>query len=284
MIERNVTLRLGDNVAPARIPISQFDTMWRFIFNILYNSQAWTIPAGATAVLNGRKQDGNVFAISGAIADNKVTVDCDVQMTAVAGPVVCELSIMSGGKVVGTTNFILEVEPAPKAPDDVSSESTLPAYGEILDGIAELTAVPPGGTTGQVLKKASSTDYDMEWGSASGSSVSPYTSNPAALGTASPGSSDNYARGDHVHPKPSAADLGITVPVAASSAPEDLASSAAVGASTKYAREDHKHKKPSASDIGAIAAPSNPTSGQFLVYNGSAWVAQSLPTWQGGNY
>ena len=36
-----------------------------------------------------------------------------------------------------------------------------------------------------------------------------YTSNPAALGTASPGSSTKYAKGDHVHPKPSAADLGV---------------------------------------------------------------------------
>lgn len=45
-------------------------------------------------------------------------------------------------------------------------------------------------------------------GSGGGSSVYPYTSNPAALGTASPGSSANFSRGDHVHPKPSAADIG----------------------------------------------------------------------------
>lgn len=37
-------------------------------------------------------------------------------------------------------------------------------------------------------------------------------------------------------------------------------------------------------DIGAIPAPISPTSGDFLTYNGSAWVAQSLSTWQGGNY
>lgn len=50
-------------------------------------------------------------------------------------------------------------------------------------------------------------------GGGGGGSVSPYTSNPAALGTASPGSSSKYARGDHVHPKPSAADVGaITAP------------------------------------------------------------------------
>lgn len=44
--------------------------------------------------------------------------------------------------------------------------------------------------------------------------------------------------------------------------------------------------KPSytASEVGAIAAPSSPASGAFLVYNGSAWTAQTLATWQGGNY
>lgn len=38
------------------------------------------------------------------------------------------------------------------------------------------------------------------------------------------------------------------------------------------------------SDVGAISAPSSASAGDFLVYNGSAWVAQSLSTWQGGNY
>ena len=79
-------------------------------------------------------------------------------------------------------------------------------------------------------------------GGGGGGSVSPYTSNPAALGTASPGSVNKYSRGDHVHPMPSA------------------------------------------SDVGAIAAPSSPATGAFLVWNGSAWVAQTLSTWQGGSY
>ena len=39
-----------------------------------------------------------------------------------------------------------------------------------------------------------------------------------------------------------------------------------------------------ADDVGAIAAPSSPTTGAFLVWNGTAWVAQTLTTWQGGNY
>ena len=79
-------------------------------------------------------------------------------------------------------------------------------------------------------------------GGGGGGSVSPYTSDPEALGTASPGSVNKYSRGDHVHPMPSAAD------------------------------------------IGAISAPSNPATGDFLVWDGSAWVAQTLSTWQGGSY
>lgn len=90
--------------------------------------------------------------------------------------------------------------------------------------------------------------YSGSWGWSSwvsiagggGSSISPYTSNPAALGTASPGSSDNYSRGDHVHAMPTAAD------------------------------------------VGAIAAPVSPVSGQFLSWNGSAWVAADLPVYNGG--
>ena len=39
-----------------------------------------------------------------------------------------------------------------------------------------------------------------------------------------------------------------------------------------------------AGDVGAIASPASPTTGDFLVYDGAAWVAQSLSTWQGGNY
>ena len=33
-----------------------------------------------------------------------------------------------------------------------------------------------------------------------------------------------------------------------------------------------------------ILAPSSPATGAFLVWNGSAWTAQTLSTWQGGNY
>lgn len=46
--------------------------------------------------------------------------------------------------------------------------------------------------------------------SGGGSSISPYASNPAMDGTASPGSSNDYARGDHVHPTDTTRQAKIT--------------------------------------------------------------------------
>ena len=39
-----------------------------------------------------------------------------------------------------------------------------------------------------------------------------------------------------------------------------------------------------ANDVGAITTPSSANSGDFLIYNGNTWTAQSLNTWQGNNY
>lgn len=33
-----------------------------------------------------------------------------------------------------------------------------------------------------------------------------------------------------------------------------------------------------------ITSPTSPASGAFLVWDGTAWVAQTLATWQGGSY
>lgn len=70
--------------------------------------------------------------------------------------------------------------------------------------------VPTGGSTGQVLAKASGTNYDTEWVNQSGG-ADPATVAPLMDGTAAVGTSTKYAREDHVHPtdisRASATDL-----------------------------------------------------------------------------
>lgn len=72
-------------------------------------------------------------------------------------------------------------------------------------------AVPTGGTTGQVLAKKTNTDYDIEWINPP-AGVEPSTSTPADLGTAAVGTSDKFARGDHVHNYPTIVHVGDSAP------------------------------------------------------------------------
>lgn len=112
-----------------------------------------------------------------------------------------------------------------------------------------------------------------------GSSVEPYTSNPSAPGTASPGSSDKYARGDHVHPAQS-------VPSPQTSGTPAALGTAARGSATTYSRSDHVHAKPSAVDIGAVpVAIGVQYAGDFLVVGSDGNVAPvAMSAWSAGSY
>ena len=87
------------------------------------------------------------------------------------------------------------------------------AAAAILNMTVEAQTLAPG-SAATVTKTvdAQTGAVTLTFGIPGGEAASPYTSNPAALGTASPGLSDDYARGDHVHPKPSASDIGAATP------------------------------------------------------------------------
>lgn len=69
---------------------------------------------------------------------------------------------------------------------------------------------------------------------------SAYTSNPEMDGTASPGSSTAWARGDHIHPHDSTKADASAIPTPSSTAPA-MDGTAAAGSSDDYARADHVH-------------------------------------------
>lgn len=112
------------------------------------------------------------------------------------------------------------------------------------------------------------------------------TNNPADLGTAAKGSSTKYAREDHVHNKPtySKGDVGLgnvdNVQQYSATNPPPYPVTSVNGSTGAVSLSIPS----SASDVGAIAAPSSPATGAFLVWNGSAWVAQTLATWQASSY
>jgi hypothetical protein len=95
----------------------------------------------------------------------------------------------------------------------------------------------------------------------------PSSSAPADLGTAAAGSSDDFARADHVHNKPtySKSDVGLgnvdNVRQYSASNPPPYPISSVNGQTGAVVLSIPA----SASDVGAIAAPSSPATGAFLV-------------------
>ena len=81
-------------------------------------------------------------------------------------------------------------------------------------GTPSVTVTASGPDTAKVFAFAFS-NLKGEPGSSAG--LDPYTSDPADLGAAaSPGSSDKYSRGDHVHKMPSASEVGAQASITAS--------------------------------------------------------------------
>lgn len=74
-----------------------------------------------------------------------------------------------------------------------------------------------------------------------GGGSTPYDSDPEALGVADPGDSDEYARGNHVHPMPSASDVGAYELPSGGIPMTDLASAV----QTSLGKADTAYQKPS---------------------------------------
>lgn len=120
------------------------------------------------------------------------------------------------------------------------------------------------------------------------------TTLPRDLGVALIGSRVEYARADHAHAMPAAEDVGAIPDPATKSSGQVLTyngyswvastPSGGSGGAVDSVNGQTGAVVLSASDVGAIQAPASASAGQFLVYDGSAWTAQTLATWQGGSY
>lgn len=96
------------------IRCSQADTGRAFKLNLYDGDSQYTIPNDVSLEICGKKSDKNLFAYSDNITigtpRTSVTITLKEQMTACAGPVMCELRIKTASGIIGTCNFILMVE------------------------------------------------------------------------------------------------------------------------------------------------------------------------------
>ena len=189
MITQNYKIDLIPSGDPLIVHVSQYDTTARTLSFDLYNGGvAFTMPAGATATINGTKPDGNAFMYEMTTSGNAATIQLQQQMALVAGDTVCEIQITgSGGGKLGTANFILRVERAAIDEDAVISETDLPIFEELAETATEAastataaanTATTAAGQVASIVPNNTGTAGQILTKTANGATWS----NPAATG------------------------------------------------------------------------------------------------------
>ena len=125
MQSANLSMAPG-GVMPS-VHASQYDTGRQITFKLYDGSTEYTIPVDATVTVEGIKTDRHAFQYEATSASGStVVITLTQQMTAVMGPVECEIRIKKSGLDIGTANFILEVERAPVNDDAIVSDTDLP--------------------------------------------------------------------------------------------------------------------------------------------------------------
>lgn len=115
------------------IHVSQYDVGRQFKLRIYDGSEAYSMPSGVTARIDGIKPDNHGFSYSDAVSvsGNVVTVTTKQQMTILSGTVICEIRFMNGEDTVGTLNFKLEVEKNPINEGTDISETEIPVIVDL---------------------------------------------------------------------------------------------------------------------------------------------------------
>lgn len=144
MITQSINLNLIPGGVLPRINVSQYDKGGRTLeFNLYNGSTAFIIPGNSTITIQGTKADKTGFQYECTYSGSVVTADLEQQMTVFAGDVICELVITNSGNILGSANFVLNVEEAALAGDTIISETDLPLIEEAaelaerIDGIVQ---------------------------------------------------------------------------------------------------------------------------------------------------
>lgn len=112
------------------VNVSQYDKGRQFQLLVSEGEYAYDL-TGKTVTIRGTKPDMHGFDYGTAdgvltVAGNVVNVFTTTQMTAVAGQVMAELRIASGATILGTINFIINVEESALSDDTIISDTEIP--------------------------------------------------------------------------------------------------------------------------------------------------------------
>lgn len=117
------------NLIPGETPpvchVSQFDVGREIKVNLYDGANVYTLAGNETLVLDVRKPDTCIVTESLTNTSSTfVKVVTTQQMTACPGQNICEIKITKGSQIIGTLNFIMEVEEDPLN-NGVTSQSAI---------------------------------------------------------------------------------------------------------------------------------------------------------------
>lgn len=142
MITQSINLNLLPGGVLPRFNVSQYDKGSRALqFNLFSGSLPFEVPEGSTVTIQGTKKDMTGFQYPCTYQGSLVVSDLYDQMTVLAGEVTTELVITDTNlNILGTCNFIIDVEQAALSKDIPISETELPILQEAIQAAAEAKA------------------------------------------------------------------------------------------------------------------------------------------------
>ena len=164
----------GESTPPV-VHVSQFDVNSRTLtFNLTKGGVAYEPDAGMSVTLDGMKPDNTVFSYPMTVDGSSVSIDVLTQMTVVAGPVRCEVSLSNQTGKIGSANFILAVEKSPIDSGSIS-ESDIPLLEDLKNQAqqAATSAVQSASNAEQSASDAEQSASDAESAASSVSAIVP---------------------------------------------------------------------------------------------------------------
>lgn len=131
MINQIYKLNMIPDKVPVMVRVSQYDQYSRTIIFDLYDGAIeYEIPNGSIISIRGTKPDKTGFEYPCTFSGNRVEFLLEPQVSVISGLVPAELRITSNNEIVGSCNFIFNVEETPLDKDTIISETELPLIEE----------------------------------------------------------------------------------------------------------------------------------------------------------
>lgn len=139
---QNTLLNLTPGAYSPEVHLSQYDKGRTIPFKLMDGNAEYTVPSGAVIKVKATKPSGLGFVVDCTYDGGTVTITNTETMSNEAGRFPAELSISVGDVLLGTANFIFNVErsPHPEGTTDGDAETLLPELTLLVKEIRESNA------------------------------------------------------------------------------------------------------------------------------------------------